>query len=98
MDSSQQTVAQNAPPASNASLNFINVLQRMLGVSDRISDLIFSPGRAPQVELMGKLQAAEVPGPEKLTPAHTPAIAKLIIGNHQRDLEQLDRNASSDLY
>ena len=97
MDSSQQTVAQNAPTASNAPLNFINVLQRMLGVSDRVSDLIFSPGRAPQVELMGKLQAVEVPGLEKLTPGHTAGIAKLIIGNHQRASDQLERNGSADL-
>ncbi|MBD0326372.1 MAG: hypothetical protein ICV68_08070, partial [Pyrinomonadaceae bacterium] len=61
--------------------NFISVLQRMLGISDKVSDLIFSPGRPPQVELVGKLQGVPVPGLEKLTPAHTAGIAKLIIGN-----------------
>ncbi|HMF55539.1 MAG TPA: PilT/PilU family type 4a pilus ATPase [Pyrinomonadaceae bacterium] len=97
MDSSQQTQASGAPTATNPPLNFLNVLQRMLSVSDRVSDLIFSPGRAPQIELMGKLQAVEVPGLEKLTPGHTAGIAKLIIGSHQRASEQLDRNGSADL-
>ncbi len=61
--------------------NFIDVLKRMLAVSDKVSDLIFSPGRPPQVELIGKLQPVHVPGLEKLTPAHTAAISKLIIGS-----------------
>jgi twitching motility protein PilT len=78
-------------------LNFINVLQRMLAVSDRVSDLIFSPGRPPQVELMGELQPVQVPGLEKLLPAHTGGIAKIIIGNHQTAAENLDKFGSADL-
>jgi twitching motility protein PilT len=64
--------------------NFVEVLKRMLAVSDKVSDLIFSPGRPPQIELIGKLQPVHVPGLEKLTPAHTASIAKLIIGSHLR--------------
>ena len=30
----------------------------MLEVSDKVSDLIFSPGRPPQIELVSKLQPA----------------------------------------
>src|SRR5919206_3151278 len=78
-------------------LNFIGVLQRMLSVSDKVSDLIFSPGRPPQVELMGELQAVAVPGLEKLLPAHTASIAKLIMGNHHTAAESLDKFGSSDL-
>jgi twitching motility protein PilT len=78
-------------------LNFINVLQRMLAVSDRVSDLIFSPGRPPQVELMGELQPVQVPGLEKLLPVHTGGIAKIIIGNHQTAAENLDKFGSADL-
>ena len=58
------------------------VLQRMLAVSDKVSDLIFSPGRPPQVELLGSLQGVQIPGLEKLTPAHTAGIAKVIISSH----------------
>jgi twitching motility protein PilT len=69
----------------------------MLAVSDRVSDLIFSPGRAPQVELMGELQPVEIPGLEKLLPAHTAGIARIIIGNHQTAGENLDKFGSADL-
>jgi twitching motility protein PilT len=69
----------------------------MLGVSDKVSDLIFSPGRPPQIELVGKLQGVQVPGLEKLTPAHTAGIAKLIIGNHQQAAASLEKFGSADL-
>jgi twitching motility protein PilT len=90
----------SAPPPAGApqqQLNFIGVLQRMLAVSDKVSDLIFSPGRAPQVELMGELQPVPVPGLEKLLPLHTAALAKLIIGNHSNAYETLEKTGSADL-
>src|SRR5215207_2505723 len=89
-----------APPpaaAANPQLNFLNVLQRMLGVSDKVSDLIFSPGRPPQVELLGELQPVEVPGLERLLPAHTAALAKIIIGNHLTAGDNLEKFGSADL-
>jgi twitching motility protein PilT len=79
------------------------VLKLMLAVSDKVSDLIFSPGRPPQVELIGKLQPVHVPGLEKLLPAHTAAIAKLIIGSHLRAghhlaaAQNLEQHGSADL-
>ncbi|HEX5708512.1 MAG TPA: PilT/PilU family type 4a pilus ATPase [Pyrinomonadaceae bacterium] len=87
-----QPGATTAPP-----LNFTDVLQRMLAVSDKISDLIFSPGRAPQVEFMGKLQPVAIPGLEKLLPAHTASLAKLIIGNQQTAAESLEKYGTADL-
>ncbi|MFN2492404.1 MAG: type IV pilus twitching motility protein PilT [Pyrinomonadaceae bacterium] len=78
-------------------LNLVAVLRQMLKISDRVSDLIFSPGRPPQVELAGKLQPVNVPGLEKLTPAHTAGIAKLIIGNHENATESLEKTGSADL-
>jgi twitching motility protein PilT len=87
------TPAATPPPA----LNFINVLQRMLSVSDKVSDLIFSPGRPPQVELVGKLQPVNIPGLEKLLPAHTAGISKVIIGNQQQAADSLEKYGSADL-
>lgn len=78
-------------------LNFIAVLRQMLRTSDKVSDLIFSPGRPPQIELAGKLQPVSVPGLEKLTPAHTAGMAKIIIGNHQSAVESLEKSGSADL-
>src|SRR5882762_11885633 len=78
-------------------LNFIAVLRQMLKTSDKVSDLIFSPGRPPQIELAGKLQPVRFPGLEKLTPAHTASMAKLIIGNHNSATESLEKSGSADL-
>ena len=83
--------------AAQTSLNLATVLQRMLAVSDKVSDLIFSPGRPPQIELVGKLQPVEIPGVEKLSPAQTSGIAKLIIGNHEGAGESLEKFGSADL-
>jgi len=69
----------------------------MLGTSGKVSDLIFSPGRPPQVELAGKLVPVAVAGLEKLTPAHTAGIAKLIIGNQAAAADTLEKTGSSDL-
>jgi twitching motility protein PilT len=78
-------------------LNFVAVLRQMLKTSNKVSDLIFSPGRPPQIELAGKLQAVPVPGLEKLTPAHTAGMAKIIIGNHASAAESLEKSGSADV-
>ena len=90
-------ITTSTQPPAGAPLNFVNVLDTMLAVSDKVSDLIFSPGRAPQIELMGKLLPVEVPGLEKLTSAHTAGIAKLLIGNHQVAAENLEKYGATDL-
>jgi twitching motility protein PilT len=83
--------------ATPGALNLAKVLKQMLDVSDKVSDLIFSPGRAPQIELVSKLQPVPVAGLEKLTPAQTYAIAKLIIGTHETSIEALEKYGSTDL-
>ena len=82
---------------ASSPLNFIAVLRQMLKTSDKVSDLIFSPGRPPQIELAGKLLPVSVPGLEKLTPAHTAGMAKIIIGNHESAAESLEKSGSADL-
>ncbi|HEY0004148.1 MAG TPA: PilT/PilU family type 4a pilus ATPase [Pyrinomonadaceae bacterium] len=69
----------------------------MLSVSDKVSDLIFSPGRPPQIELNGKLQGVPMPGIDRLTSSHTAGIAKLIIGQHRQAAESLEKYGSADL-
>jgi twitching motility protein PilT len=95
----QPIISQPGAPAATtpAPLNFVNVLQRMLSVSDKVSDLIFSPGRPPQVELVGKLQPVNIPGLEKLLPAHTAGISKVIIGNQQQAADSLEKYGSADI-
>lgn len=94
---SSEPVTANPQGSGPPPPNFIAVLRQMLGASDKVSDLIFSPGRPPQVELTGKLQPVLIPGLEKLTPAHTAGIAKLIVGNHQTANETLEKTGSADL-
>lgn len=86
-----------APTNTPAPLNFVAVLRQMLKTSDKVSDLIFSPSRPPQVELAGKLKPVAFPGLEKLTPAHTAGMAKIIIGNNQSATESLEKSGSADL-
>src|SRR6266481_6035561 len=80
-----------------STINFSQVVQEMLSVSDKISDLIFSPGRPPQVELIGKLTPVALQGMEMLTPAHTAAIAKALIGSNKTAEESLEKYGSADL-
>ena len=80
-----------------STINFSQVIQQMLSVSNKISDLIFSPGRPPQVELIGKLTAVNLPGMEMLTPAHTAGIAKALIGTNKAAEDSLETNGSADL-
>ncbi|HKZ78031.1 MAG TPA: PilT/PilU family type 4a pilus ATPase [Pyrinomonadaceae bacterium] len=94
---SQEPLSPEAQPAGQGPLNFIAVLKHMLRASDKVSDLIFSPGRPPQIELAGKLQPVKIPGLEKLTPTHTAGIAKIILGNHQNAVESLEKTGSADL-
>src|SRR6476469_5465007 len=96
MSAIQEPPIQEATATSGA-LNLARVLQQMLGVSEKVSDLIFSPGRPPQIELVSKLQGVPIAGLEKLTPAQTYAIAKLIIGNNENAIESLEKFGSADL-
>jgi twitching motility protein PilT len=80
-----------------STINFSQVVQQMLSLSNKISDLIFSPGRPPQVELIGKLTAVNIPGMEMLTPAHTAGIAKALIGNNKAAEKSLEENGSADI-
>ncbi|MBI3649547.1 MAG: PilT/PilU family type 4a pilus ATPase [Acidobacteria bacterium] len=80
-----------------STINFSQVVQQMLSVSSKISDLIFSPGRPPQVELIGKLTPVNIPGMEMLTPAHTAGIARALIGENKAAQRSLEENGSADL-
>ena len=51
------------------------LITAMLKSGGHISDLIFSPGRAPQVEVSGQLVELKFKGLESLTPEATRGIA-----------------------
>jgi len=57
----------------SASGNTQALLAAMLKASDKVSDLIFSPGRPPQVEVYGQLMTVQVPGISVLSADDTTA-------------------------
>ena len=62
-----------------------------------ISDLIFSPGRAPQVEKHGELVPVSVPGLEALRPEDTARVARDLIGSNEQAQRSLDEHGACDL-
>jgi twitching motility protein PilT len=90
-------VQANQPPVNPANEAFNQVLRAMLSISEKVSDLIFSPGRPPQVELMGQLRGVKLQGLEMLTPAHTRSIAELLLGSNLVAREKLEKSGSSDV-
>src|SRR2546423_7015012 len=91
------TAISNPPKQAHSVLNLGSLLKNMRELSNKVSDLIFSPGRPPQIELVGKLQPVEIPGLEKLTPPQTAGIAKIIIGSHEEPSQSLEKVGSADL-
>jgi twitching motility protein PilT len=69
----------------------------MLQVSKQVSDLIFSPSRAPQVELNGQLREVNIAGVGKLTPDATRRIAADLIGKNELVAGKLEKEGSADL-
>jgi len=69
----------------------------MLQQRDGVSDVIFSPGRPPQVEAKGELIPLPFRGLELLTPEHTQQIAQDLIGNHAVAAAQLRDTGAADL-
>jgi twitching motility protein PilT len=81
-------------PASNATAALISV---MLDSGAGISDLIFSPGRPPQVERHGDLAPVTIPGLSLLRPEDTARIARDLIGGNAQVLLALKDQGACDL-
>ncbi len=96
---SPQSVAGAPPtPAPSAAqaipiATIISVMMKSKGVSD----LIFSPGRAPQVELSGQLVEVKIAGLPTLSPEDTRRIAADLIGRNEHALRKLEQEGAADL-
>jgi twitching motility protein PilT len=73
------------------------VLLAMLHVSNRVSDLIFSPGTLPHVELSGELVPVTIPGLHVLAPEDTRRIAEELMGGNQQAMAALKEMGSCDI-
>ena len=69
----------------------------MLEVSPEVSDLIFSPGRPPQVEAREQLIPVEAPGLEILSADETRRIASELLGSNQNAVAALREHGSCDV-
>src|SRR6202521_2939922 len=93
------TVSQDAGsgPAPAAKVSTASIVATMLQVSKQVSDLIFSPGRTPQVELNGQLREVNIAGVGKLVPDTTRRIAIDLIGKNELVAGKLEKEGATDL-
>ena len=73
------------------------IIERMLLVSDKISDLNFSVGQHPQVEINGKLTPVQPLGMQKLSPYQTEIIALTLLHGNPEAAERLAKTGTADL-
>src|ERR1700752_878282 len=73
------------------------LLAAMLRASEKVSDLIFSPGRPPQVEVYGQLVSVQVQGISALSADDTRRIAADLIGNNKQAINTLREQGSCDI-
>ncbi len=91
METSTQT-----PPAQRV-IHTAQLIAAMLKSNGHVSDLIFSPGRAPQIEVSGQLVELKYKGLECLSADDTKSIAYDIMGENEHPLRKLDQDGSADL-
>ncbi len=104
MSSPKNPVASTPSPAARAAaaaapasepISTPDLLAAMLRTSPKISDLFFSPGKPPLVEINGKLVPAGAA--RALTSADTRRIATDLMGNNEDAAENLKKLGSSDV-
>ncbi len=73
------------------------LLGAMLRAADKISDLIFSPGRPPQVQVYGQMIPVQVPGLTFLSADDTRHIAADLIGDNKQAITTLREHGACDI-
>jgi len=82
----------STPPAVATAI----VIDTMLSSGKGISDLIFSPGRPPQVEQHGDLTPVAIAGLETLHPDDIARVARDLIGGNDQSLRTLKEQGACD--
>jgi twitching motility protein PilT len=73
------------------------LIAAMLKAREHVSDLIFSPGRAPQIEISGQLVELRFKNLERLTPQDTQWLAEDLMDKNEHAIGKLERDGSADL-
>src|SRR5271167_3490189 len=94
-----QTIASTVPPGAEHTgpAPTANISASMLQAAPKTSDLIFSPGRAPQVELHGQLMQLKIKGVGVLSAEDTARIAADLIGRNSFAVGKLKEEGSCDI-
>ncbi len=74
-----------------------SLITRMLDAGEGISDLVFSPGRPPQVEKHGELTPVEIPGLKVLGVDDTVRIARHLVAGNEQAMRTLKDQGACDL-
>ena len=89
--------AEPKPSAQPAAVPTPQLIAAMVKAQEHVSDLIFSPGHAPQVEANGQLLELKFRGFERLLPQHTRQIANDLIGASEHAKTKLEQEGAADL-
>src|SRR3974377_484848 len=84
-------------PPVHRTINVPQLITAMLAAKSHVSDLIFSPGRAPQVEVSGQLVELKFKGLEYLSTPDQEYIPFAIIGKNEHAAHKLEKDGSADL-
>src|SRR5215213_4021507 len=84
-------------PSARTTVETPSLILAMLNSGTGISDLIFSPGRPPQVERHGELTGVTVPGLPMLLADDTARIARDLVGKNEQALKMLKDQGACDL-
>ncbi len=85
-----------APPDNQPSKFAAAMILAMLDAGAGISDLIFSPGRPPQVEQHGQLVPVAIADVPVLRPEHTVRVARELIAGNEQALRTLKGQGACD--
>jgi twitching motility protein PilT len=84
-------------PTASSTIATPALISTMLDSGKGISDLIFSPGRPPQVEKQGNLVSVDVPELPMLRPEDTARIASDLVENNAQAARTLQEQGACDL-
>ena len=85
------------PSTSSGAVATHALLTAILRANDQVSDLIFSPGRVPQVEINGQLIAVQGAGVRPFTADDTRRIASDLIGENKQAIAILREQGYCDV-
>ena len=78
-------------------LDVAPIIEQMLLISENVSDLNFSTGQKPQVEISGTLYSASPLGLDRLTAFQTEMIAMALLRDNPEASAQLASTGTADL-